>query len=100
VWVAVVGGPLAAIVAVLLLAATVLGTLQLLSEVDSPEAERGVPVESLIVPAVAALGAVGAIRLVPLGPAIVPALIAVALLIDRPVAIEARIPGAPPGPPP
>ena len=65
----------------LLLAATVLGTLQLLSEVDSPEAERGVPVESLIVPAVAALGSVGAIRLVPLGPAIVPALIAVALLL-------------------
>ena len=95
---AVVSGPLAAIVAVLLLAATVLGTLQLLSEVDSPEAERGVPVESLIVPAVAALGAVGAIRLVPLGPAIVPALIAVALLIDRTVAIEARIAAAPQGP--
>src|SRR5439155_8335832 len=70
----VVSGPLVWAVAVLLLAATVVGTLQVLAEVDSPHAERGVPVESLVVPAVAALGAVGAIRLVPLGPGVVVAI--------------------------
>ena len=43
----VVSGPLVWAVAVLLLAATVVGTLQVLAEVDSPHAERGVPVESL-----------------------------------------------------
>ena len=95
---AVVTGPLVAVVALLLLAATVLGSLQILSEIDSPEAERGVPIESLFVPAVATLGAVGAIRLVPLGPAIVPALILVALLVDRALAVEARIAAAPQGP--
>ena len=94
----VVSGPLVAVVAILLLAATVLGSLQLLSEVDSPAAEQGVPVESLIVPAVAALGAVGAIRLVPLGPAIVPALVVVAILVDRTLAIETRIAAAAQGP--
>ena len=53
---AVVSGPLIWVVALLVLAATILGTLQLLAEVDGPDADRGVPVESLIVPAVAAIG--------------------------------------------
>ena len=92
-------GPLVWVVALLLLAATILGTLQLLAEVDGPDAERGVPIERLIVPAVAALGAVGAIRFVPLGPAIVRG--------DRgrrrssstgPSSLEARIVGAAQGP--
>jgi hypothetical protein len=95
---AVVSGPLVWVVALLVLAATILGTLQLLAEVDGPDAERGVPVESLIVPAVAALGAVGAIRLVPLGPAIIPAIAGVGILLDRALAIEERIVGAAQGP--
>jgi hypothetical protein len=95
---AVLSGPLVAVVAVLLLAGTVFATLRLLSEVESPEAEHGVPVESLIVPAVAALGAVGAIRLVPLGPAIIPAIAAVGFLVDRAVALEARLVSASQGP--
>jgi hypothetical protein len=95
---AVLTGPLVWGVAILLLAATILGTLQLLAEVESADAERGVPIESLIVPSVAALGAVGAIRLVPLGPAIIPAIAAVGLLLDRALAIETRIAGSPQGP--
>lgn len=95
---AVLSGPPIWAVAVLVLAATILGTLQILAEVDGPDVERGVPVESLIVPAVAALGAVGAIRLVPLGPVIIPAIFAVGVLLDRALAIEERIVGAAQGP--
>jgi hypothetical protein len=95
---AVLPGPLIGVVAVLLLAATILGTLQLLADVDSPDADRGVPIESLIVPSVAALGAVGAIRLVPLGPAIIPAIAGVGILLDRALALETRIAGSAQGP--
>jgi len=87
-----------ALTIILALAGTIFGTLQLLAEIDGPDADRGVPVESLIVPAVAALGAVGAIRLVPLGPAIVPAIVAVGILLDQALAIEERIVGAAQGP--
>src|SRR6476469_2440589 len=52
---AVLSGPLVWAVTLLVLAATILGPLQLLAEVDGPDADRGVPVESLIVPAAAAL---------------------------------------------
>jgi len=95
---ALVPGPLIWAVAILLLAATVFATLQLLSAIDSPQADRGVPVESLIVPSIVALGAVGTIRLVPLGPAIVPAIALVGLLLDRALAVESRIVAAPQGP--
>ena len=55
-------GPLVWLVAVLLLAATLLGTLQVLGQAEGPAAEHGVPIESLILPAVAAIGCLGAIR--------------------------------------
>jgi hypothetical protein len=76
-------GPAAWLVAVLLLAAVGLGSLQVLAAVDAPDLERGVPIESLILPAVAAIGSLGAIRLVPVGLLLVPALAAAALLVDR-----------------
>ena len=60
-------GPLNWLVAVLLLAATLLGSLQVLGQLDAPETEHGVPIESLILPAVAAIGCLGAISLVPVG---------------------------------
>jgi hypothetical protein len=90
---AVVGGPQIWLVAVLVLGATAFGTFRLLSAIDSPDAEGGVPIESLILPGVAAFGSVLAIRLVPLGPLLVPALIAVGVLLDRALAIETRIVG-------
>jgi hypothetical protein len=94
-----VEGPLAWIVAGLLLAATLLGALQILGEADPVgEASEGVPIEALLTPAVAAVACVGAIRLVPVGPALVPAVIGAAWLVDRTLATEIRIHGARHGP--
>ena len=95
---AVVSGPVVWVVAVILLLATTLGVLQLLGRIDSAQAEHGVAIESLIVPAVAAFGAAAAIRLVPLGPAVVPALLVAALVVDRAIAVESRLTAAPQGP--
>jgi hypothetical protein len=51
----------------------------------------GVPVESLILPAVAAVACVGAIRLVPFGLWLAPALLVTGLIVARCLALEARI---------
>jgi hypothetical protein len=95
---AVLSGPLVWIAAILLLAATVLGTLQVIGDADGPAGDRGVPIETLFLPAVAAIGCLGAIRLVPIGLAIVPALLLTGLLIDRSLAVEARLAAATQGP--
>ncbi len=76
-----------------LLGAMLFGTLQVLAD-EAPPAERrmGVPIESLILPSVAAVACLGAIRLVPFGlwlvagPARSPW-----LLVGRTLALEARI---------
>jgi hypothetical protein len=97
---ATLSGPLVWPVALLLLGATILGTLQVIGD-GGDEAlgpVGGVPVETLFLPAVAAIGCLGAIRLVPLGLAIVPALVATGLLIERTLAVEARIAAAQHGP--
>ena len=72
-------------VAILLLGAMVLGTLQVLGRRDRPRRRRalGVPVESLILPAVAAVACLGAIRLVPFGLWLAPALARHRLLVER-----------------
>ena len=68
------------------------GTLQVLAdEVPAAEPGAGVPIESLILPSVAAVGCLGAIRLVPFGLWLVPALLLTGLLVARSLAIEARI---------
>ena len=89
-------GPLVWLAAVLLLGATILATLQVLAEVEGseavgPDAVAGVPIETLFLPAVAAIGCLGAIRIVPLGLAIVPALLLTGVLLDRTLHVEARI---------
>lgn len=90
--------PLVWLVAVLLLGAMLLGALQVLSDEASPaEAAAGVAIEALIVPAVAAVGCLGAIRLVPFGLWLVPALAVTWLLVRRTLALEARIHHAPTG---
>ncbi len=91
-------GPEVWIVAILVAAAAAFGTFRLLSGVDSPAAEGGVSIEGLILPVLAAFGAATAIHLVPVGPFLIPALIAVAVPIDRALAIEIRIAGAAQGP--
>lgn len=84
-------GPLTWVVALLLLAATLLGSLQVLGQLEGPGTEHGVPIESLIVPAVAAIGCLGAIGLVPVGALMLPALAATAFLVDRTLVMEERI---------
>lgn len=80
-------------VAIFLLGAMLLGTLQVLGD-ETARGDRGglgVPIESLILPAVAAIACVGAIRLVPFGLWLVPALVLTGLIVGRTLALEARI---------
>ena len=89
-------------VAIFLLGAILVGTLQVLGD-QQARAEgggAGIPVESLILPAVAAVACVGAIRLVPFGLGLAPALLITGLIVDRCLALEARILAAPTGPDP
>ncbi len=85
-----VQGPLVWLAGALLLGAMVFGTLHVLAAADDDReaGQPGIPVETLILPAVAAIGCLGAIRVVPVGVAIVPALAATALLVDRALAVE------------
>jgi hypothetical protein len=79
-------------VAAFLLGAVLLGTLQVLAdEVPPAEAAMGVPIESLILPAVAAIACLGAIRLVPFGLWLAPALLVTGWLVGRTLSLEARI---------
>lgn len=84
-------GPVSWVAALLLLAAMLLGVLAVLGAAEQGNGDRGVPIESLILPSVAAIACLGAIRLVPFGVAIVPALVVTALLIDRTLVLEERL---------
>jgi hypothetical protein len=75
------------LIAILLSAAVALGTRQILGD----EASAAIPFESAINPAVATAVSVWAIRLVPIGLGIAPALVVVGILIDRCLRIEERI---------
>ena len=83
------------LVAVFLLGAMLLGTLQVLG--DEVATDGGVPIESLILPAVAAMACVGAIRLVPFGLWLAPALAVSGFIVVRALALEARIISTPEG---
>lgn len=84
--------PLVWLVAGLLLGAVVLGGLQVLSEeLGAGDGTAGVAIEALILPAVASVACVGAIRLVPFGLWLVPALGLAWLLLRRTLALESRI---------
>ena len=85
-------GPALWAAAVLTLAAHVLATLEVLGA-DPAAADDGVPVESLLVPGVASVAAIGALRLVPVGLLLVPALLAAGCLVLAAIAIERRILG-------
>ena len=88
--------PLLWLVAGALLGAMLLGTLQVLADEASPGvAHFGVPIESLVVPSVAAVACLGAIRLVPFGLWLIPALLVTWLLVGRTLALEARLNRAP-----
>lgn len=80
-------GDLVWLVGVLVLATVILGGLQAL---DAGE-PRGVALESVVTPAVAAAAAVVAIRLVPVGLLLLPAVVLVYLLIERALIAEAQL---------
>jgi hypothetical protein len=93
-----VSGPLLWLVAVLLFFALLLGTLQVLAQSDPFGESAGVPIEALLTPTVAAMACFGALRLVPVGMWLAPAVGVAWLLIDRTIRTEARILAAPHGP--
>ena len=82
-------GPLVWPVAGLLMAAVWLGGRAVLF--DGAVRPAPVPLEATIVPAIAAVGALGSLRLVPLGLALVPALIGAGLLVDLALRLETRV---------
>ena len=84
--------PLIWIVAGALLGAMLLGTLQVLHDDAAPaQVWFGVPIESVILPSVAAVACLGAIRLVPFGVWLLPALGVTWLIVGRTLALESRI---------
>lgn len=87
------------IVAVFLLGAVILGSLQVLNDetAHTDTHALGIPIESLILPAVAAVACLGAIRLVPFGLGLVPALLVTGFIVERCLALEARILASPAG---
>ena len=84
--------PLIWIAAGALLGAMLLGTLQVLHDEAAPiQAWFGMPIESVILPSVAAVACLGAIRLVPFGLWLVPALGITYFIVIRTLALETRI---------
>ena len=71
----------------LLFAAVALGAWQVLGD----EAASGIPPESTINPAVATAASVWALRLVPIGLGLAPALLVIGVLVDRCLRIEERV---------
>ena len=80
-------GPALWLIAALLLVAVALGSRHVLDAL----ATAGVPAQSVVNPAVAAAIGVGALRLVPIGLGMLPALALLGLLLDRALRIEERI---------
>jgi hypothetical protein len=86
-----VEGPLAWVVAGLLAGAVLLGALQVFGEADATTRARGVPIESLIEPAILSFAAVGALRLIPIGLLLVPAVAVLLWILHRSLVLEARL---------
>lgn len=86
-----VEGPAVWILAAILLAAVILGTLQVLGEGVAAAVGPGVPVEALLVPGVTAVAILGSVRVVPAGILVLPAILAGAWLLLRVLGMEARV---------
>ena len=90
--------PLIWLVAAALLGAMLFGTLQVLHDEAAPvQAWFGVAIESLILPSVAAVACLGAIRLVPFSLWLAPALAVTWLIVGRTLSLEDRINRGPAG---
>jgi hypothetical protein len=86
-----VDGELPWVMAALLLAAMGLAGLQILGDIDLAAQTAGVPIESVILPAVAAVAGIGVLRAVPIGLLLIPALVAVAWFLGLTVSTELRL---------
>ncbi len=93
-----VDGPAAWLVGICLLAAVVLGTLQILGDGVPATAGLGVPIEALVTPGVTAVAIFGALRLVPMGLLLIPAVLIGGWLLLRILATEARLLASASGP--
>jgi hypothetical protein len=89
-----VDGPLPWVIAALLLGAMVLAGLQIIGDLDPAAQTVGVPIESVLLPALAAVAGVGALRSVPIGLLLIPALAAVAWFIGLAIRTELRLAGS------
>lgn len=78
-------------IAAALLAGVFFGSLQVVAEADPASGGAGVPVESLILPGGAALAGLGAIRLVPVGVVLLPAVLLAGGLVGLALVTELRI---------
>src|SRR5829696_10255255 len=78
-------------IAVVLLAGVFLGSLQIVAEADPASGASGVAVESLILPGGAALAALGAIRLVPVGVVLLPGFLLAGGLVGLTLVTELRL---------
>lgn len=78
-------------IAVVLLAGVFLGALQVVAEADPAADSTGVPVESVILPAVASVAALGAIRLVEIGIVLVPSFALAGGLVGLALLTELRL---------
>ncbi|MEO5703587.1 MAG: hypothetical protein ABIZ52_09210 [Candidatus Limnocylindrales bacterium] len=78
-------------IAVVLLAGVLLGGLQVVAEADPAAHGAGVPIESLMLPGAAALAALGAVRLVPVGIVLAPAFVLTGGLVGLALVTELRI---------
>jgi hypothetical protein len=71
----------------LALVAVAMAGIAVLGSVDP----RGVPIESLIVPAVLVAGSAAAIHMIPMGPALIPAAAGVGILVSLVLRLEMRL---------
>lgn len=78
-------------IAIVLLAGVFFGALQVVAEADPAAQGSGVPIEALMLPGAAALAALGAIRLVPIGIVLAPAFVLAGGLVGLVLVTELRI---------
>ncbi len=78
-------------IAVALLAGVFFGALQIVAEADPASGSTGVAIESLILPGGAALAALGAIRLVPVGAVLLPAFLLSGGIVGLALVTELRL---------
>jgi hypothetical protein len=86
-----VDGQLPWVMAALLLGAVMLAGLELIGDVDAAAQTAGIPIESVVLPGLAAAAGVGALRLVPVGLLVIPALAVVAWFLSLTLATELRL---------